>query len=1232
MAVTQNTYTGNGSTTNYSFTFPYLEETDIKVTLNGTTTTAYTLANATQISFNTAPGTGVAIRIYRETALDSAQATFFAGSAIRAQDLNDNNNQLLYSTQETVNRRLDRTGGTLTGDLVMDDSDIVFEGATDDAFETTLTVVDPTADRTITLPDVTGTVVTTGDTGTVATAMIAADAVNGTKIADDSINSEHYVDGSIDTQHIADAQITTAKIAADAVTNAKIADDSIDSEHYVDGSIDTAHIADLQVTTAKIAADAITNAKIADDSIDSEHYVDGSIDTAHIGDLQVSRAKIAADAIDGTKLADDAVDSEHYTDGSIDTAHIGDSQVTTAKIADGAVTNAKLADAELQELATMGGLTAAALADLTQAEVQILDGATVTTAELNLINGLTADATDLNQLDTNTLTNSPTWNSTSQYPSAASIDSRITARIDPLGGFEAIADEDSFPATAPPEGTVVSIANANGLVVNAGGVGAGTRAGGSDAVVINGFPSGFNSTSLDDGIGLLVVATSTAHTYDFHRVVAKNEDVRQLSSDINDFKARYRVGSTNPTTDLDAGDLFFNTGTSKMLVWDAGDAAWEEVQSIGEFFINTLSSSGGTGGGSATFNGTAFRFTLSNPPNVAEQLIVSINGVVQKPNSGTSQPSEGFALDGADIIFSDAPAASSPFFIITIGSTVNIGTPSANTVANVHVSASAAIAGTKIDPDFGSQTVETTGVFSAAGGAQATPSITFTGDLNTGIYSPGADQVAVATNGTGRLFVASDGKVGIGTSSPISKVHIQRSAVANAPSRDNALYLENNANCEITMVGNPANDCQIRFGTSSNSFKGALEYQLDVDALLAYTNGSEKLRITNAGLVGIGTSSPADRLSVNAGAANTFAANFFGPLANLNHVLVSLSDDPTTKKAGIGFQKLDGFRRGSFFIFNNNDANASTSGGINDARLTVTSAGNVGIGVTSPANPLHVRSGGSGTVALFGDSAANNTLAVTRTTANPSYVALSALTNVGAILAGPALKFETTAADGTSAVERLRIDSSGRLLIGTSSDRSNVPGVSVGVLIEGASGANTNKRFVQHIFGSGDGSGPYLGLGKHRGTSIGGNTLVVNGDELGGIYFQGADGSNFIQGASIMSFVDGTPGANDMPCRLVFSTTSDGASSPTERMRIGSNGQTYWGSSAPGAASFGTSIGRSGLAGFVESYRNVNGTFAAVQFGGTAGYAQVMGDGDLENTNNRYTGLSDNYGTNTSKI
>ena len=142
----------------------------------------------------------------------------------------------------------------------------------------------------------------------------------------------------------------------------------------------------------------------------------------------------------------------------------------------------------------------------------------------------------------------------------------------------------------------------------------------------------------------------------------------------------------------------------------------------------------------------------------------------------------------------------------------------------------------------------------------------------------------------------------------------------------------------------------------------------------------------------------------------------------------------------------------------------------------------------------------------------------------------------------------------TAGSEAARFDSSQRLLLGNTSPRSNAPGADVGFQIEGASGGPTNKRFTQHIFGSGDGSGPYLGLAKHRGTSVGGNTIVVDDDELGGIYFQGADGTNFKQGASILGFVDGTPGSNDMPGRLSFQTTADGASSTTERLRITSAG------------------------------------------------------------------------------
>ena len=101
MAITENKYTGNGSTVLYSFTFPYLEVADIKVSLDGADTTAYTLANATQIQFNTAPSNGAAIRIYRQTNDEVLSAQFFPGSDIRAQDLNDSFTQNLYVTQES---------------------------------------------------------------------------------------------------------------------------------------------------------------------------------------------------------------------------------------------------------------------------------------------------------------------------------------------------------------------------------------------------------------------------------------------------------------------------------------------------------------------------------------------------------------------------------------------------------------------------------------------------------------------------------------------------------------------------------------------------------------------------------------------------------------------------------------------------------------------------------------------------------------------------------------------------------------------------------------------------------------------------------------------------------------------------------------------------------------------------------------------------------------------------
>jgi hypothetical protein len=93
---------------------------------------------------------------------------------------------------------------------------------------------------------------------------------------------------------------------------------------------------------------------------------------------------------------------------------------------------------------------------------------------------------------------------------------------------------------------------------------------------------------------------------------------------------------------------------------------------------------------------------------------------------------------------------------------------------------------------------------------------------------------------------------------------------------------------------------------------------------------------------------------------------------------------------------------------------------------------------------------------------------------------------------------------------------------------------------------------------SGFGNSSFINLCRSRGTANGSTTVVQADDSLGAISWCGADGSDLNScAATIRAFVDGTPGAGDMPGRLVFSTTADGASSPTERMRITQAGHLY---------------------------------------------------------------------------
>ncbi len=706
MATTQDDYIGNGSKTNYTFTFEYLKETDVKVQLDAADHFDWHLANATTVAFDTAPESNVKIKIYRETDTDTAPGTFYAGSAIKSEDLNDNFTQSLYASQEINARYLSNLGGTMTGDLTMgEDADVVFEGATDNTYETTLTVADPTADRIITLPNVTGTVITTGDTGTVTHTMLAADCIDGDNIQNDVINSEHYAADSIDTEHYAANSVDSTALAADAVTGAQLADNSVDSEHYVDGSIDTVHIGDAQINTSKIAGDAIITPHIQDQNITTDKIADQNITTAKLADTQVTLDKIenvadgkiivgngsnrptavavsgdvtiantgavtiAAGAIENGMMANNSVASGNIVNGTIVDTDINSSA---------AISQSKVAlDAELVTLAGMPGATASILASAT--------ALTSTTAELNLLDGKSV-VTSVSGSSTDV-----------QLPTAKAVNDQIVAIVQDIGGFYPIDDELKFPNTNPDPnddaGTIVSIADAGGIVVNGSGVSTTGRTLGGATVTINGIDSTLNNTTIAAGKGMLVQTTSTLNTYTYHRLVVDEAGVASAQSLVTDFNQRYQVAGSEPSnqpdgTNLAEGDLWFDTGSDKMKVYDGSNYA--EVTSVGDYKLLTVVPAGASSG---TPDYANTEFDLRDGGSAASvtsvgQLLISVNGVLQKPNAGTSiaGSAEGFCLaDSNTIKFATAPGSGASVFVTLIGSATTVNVPATNSVAEATI-------------------------------------------------------------------------------------------------------------------------------------------------------------------------------------------------------------------------------------------------------------------------------------------------------------------------------------------------------------------------------------------------------------------------------------------------------------------------------------------------------------------------------------------------------------------
>jgi hypothetical protein len=531
-----------------------------------------------------------------------------------------------------------------------------------------------------------------------------------------------------------------------------------------------------------------------------------------------------------------------------------------------------------------------------------------------------------------------------------------------------------------------------------------------------------------------------------------------------------------------------------------------------------------------------------------------------------------------------------------------------NSIVNVDINSAAAIAGTKISPDFGSQNLTTTGNITAtnhiaASGTATTPSIQV-GNGTTykpGVYSPGTDQVAISTNGTGRVFVDASGNLLVATSS---------SVVAG-------YKLQVNGSCGVTSTANAAIEFGIRtpdatFNDSYLSFGTPTQNRAQIyctggaanTGSLAFNtfnagSGAERMRLTSAGLLGLGTSSPNALLDVNAGSA--WVGSHYVSTLNTDYRIRLRSVGAATNNnytvelgaSGSGPQPAD-----SDLTINTQTWNGSAY--VVTEKMRVTATGNVGIGTTSPSTILDVNTSSGASQLRISNGTYIGYLGIDSAFAGIDYASQSG-----------GHRFRV----GASFTEAARIDSSGRLLVGTSSWSVGATAAFVGNSSSGTGNADV-----------------YLSRGLAA-------TGMSSGQDVSVISFSDNAGGKFAQ---IGAQTDGTPGSGDYPGRLVFSTTADGASSPTERMRITNDGNALLGSTNPatGARLYCTTTSNSpsiysectnasftsSVLAIVAARDTTNGSFKAIEYynsGAAATRFFVNDNGNVQNTNNSYTGISD---------
>jgi hypothetical protein len=517
---------------------------------------------------------------------------------------------------------------------------------------------------------------------------------------------------------------------------------------------------------------------------------------------------------------------------------------------------------------------------------------------------------------------------------------------------------------------------------------------------------------------------------------------------------------------------------------------------------------------SGSFNGVTTSFALLinggapvPPPLSSNQCLISVNGVIQKPDdTGAS----GFRLSGGNIIFSSAPAGGATFFGIVLA-----GADYVNAGVNF--------------PD----------------GSVGVPAITFDQDNDTGYYRSASGSISFSSNGVASGTWNSSGisapaLLPTGSTVPTNGIYLPSvNNIAIATNGTQRLLLDSTGQIESANLGSAASPAWSYVGDPNTGI-----FSPTADTLAITTGGSERLRVDSSGRLGLGTSSPSSILDVSsATAAGRTNVTFTNPAAGNTANRMRLRIGPSVGFVGTDFypyiesycenatSQVSGLAFGTF------DAN-----GVTGERVRIDSSGRVGIGVT-PSAQLDVKAT-SGT--LF----------------RAEYTGIAQL-NIGN--GGNSINYydgDTQIFRSGGGTERGRWDSSGRFLVGTSTSIPvyyNNNAAWDGVFQVSRSDQNAVANFTTWN-SSASTYTTYGGVQLHLSACKSGTTgshtsgALANGDTIGTITFNASDGTNFRNAARIEAVVDAASGTADVPGRLVFSTTADGASSPTERMRISQDG------------------------------------------------------------------------------